>query len=107
MARELRNEDVWRPCGSEPLPSRWTLSRFITGFALIAENVFIELVNEFAEQARLAGSFVLMAQTFLLVRVTMTQTGTTTTLKTTEETMSLAQPLRHVSSSVPPPNSSC
>ncbi len=29
MARELRNEDVWRQCGFERPPSRRTLSRFI------------------------------------------------------------------------------
>ena len=57
MARELRNEDVWRQCGFECPPSRWTLSRFITDFALVAEDVFIELVHELAEQVPLGKLF--------------------------------------------------
>ena len=57
MARELRNEDVWRQCGFERPPSRWTLSRFITDFALVAENVFITLVHELAEQVPLGKLF--------------------------------------------------
>jgi len=50
MARELHNEDVWRQCGFESPPSRRTLSRFITDFELVAEDVFIDLVHELAEQ---------------------------------------------------------
>jgi hypothetical protein len=57
MARELRNEDVWRQCGFERPPSRWTLSRFITDFALVAEDIFIELVHELAEQVPLGKLF--------------------------------------------------
>ncbi len=49
MARELRNEDIWQQCGFERPPSRWTLSRFITDFALVAEDIFIKLVHELAE----------------------------------------------------------
>jgi hypothetical protein len=49
MARELRNENVWRQYGFERPPSRWTLSRFITDFALVAENVSIDLVHELVE----------------------------------------------------------
>jgi hypothetical protein len=57
MARELRNEDAWRQCGFERPPSRWTLSRFITNFALVAENVFITLVHKIAEQVPLGKLF--------------------------------------------------
>ena len=57
MARELRNEDVWRQCGFERPPSRWTLSRFITDFALVAEDIFIKLVHELAEQVPLGKLF--------------------------------------------------
>jgi len=57
MARELRNEDVWRQCGFERPPSRWTLSRFVTNFALVAENVFTDLVHELAEQVPLGKLF--------------------------------------------------
>ena len=57
MARELRNEDIWRQCGFERPPSRWTLSRFITDFACVAEDVFIELVHELAEQIPLGKLF--------------------------------------------------
>jgi len=57
MARELHNEDVWRQCGFEHPPSRRTLSRFITDFALVAEDVFIELVHELAEQVPLGKLF--------------------------------------------------
>jgi len=57
MARELRNEDVWRQCGFESPPSRRTLSRFITDFELVAEDVFIELVHELAEQIPLGKLF--------------------------------------------------
>ena len=53
MARELRNEDVWRHCGFKRPPSRWTLSRFITDFAAVVEDIFIELVHELAEQVPL------------------------------------------------------
>jgi len=57
MARELHNEDVWRQCGFESPPSRRTLSRFITDFELVAENVFIDLVHELAEQVPLGKFF--------------------------------------------------
>ncbi|MCU4744822.1 transposase [Halobacteria archaeon AArc-xg1-1] len=57
MERELRNEDVWRQCGFERPPSRWTLDRFITDFAVVAEEVFIELVHELAEQVPLGKLF--------------------------------------------------
>jgi hypothetical protein len=57
MARELRNEDVWRQCGFERPPSRRTLSRFLADFELVAENVFIKLVHELAEQAPLGKLF--------------------------------------------------
>jgi len=57
MARELHNEDVWRQCGFKRPPSRRTLSRFMTDFTLIAEDVFIELVHEFAEQVPLGRLF--------------------------------------------------
>jgi hypothetical protein len=57
MARELHNEDVWRQCGFERPPSRRTLSRFITDFELVAEDVFIELVHELAEQVPLGKLF--------------------------------------------------
>ena len=50
MTRELRNEDVWRKCGSARPPSRRTLSRFIADFALVAERMFIKLVHELAER---------------------------------------------------------
>lgn len=57
MARELCNEDVWRLCGFERPPSRRTLSRFITDFELVAEDVFIELVHELAERDLLGKLF--------------------------------------------------
>jgi hypothetical protein len=57
MARELHNEDVWRQCSSEGPPSRRTLSRFITDFELVAEDVFIELVHKLAEQVPLGKLF--------------------------------------------------
>ena len=57
MARELRNEDVWRQCGFESPPSRRTLSRFLTDFELVAEDVFIQLVHELAEQVPLGKLF--------------------------------------------------
>jgi hypothetical protein len=57
MARELHNEDVWRQCGFESPPSRRTLSRFITDFELVAEDVFIKLVHELAEQVPLGKLF--------------------------------------------------
>jgi len=57
MARELHNEDVWRQCGFERPPSRRTLSRFLTDFELVAEDVFIELVHELAEQVPLGKLF--------------------------------------------------
>ena len=57
MERELRNEDVWRQCGFERPPSRWTLLQFITDFSLVAEDVFIELVHELAEQVSLGKLF--------------------------------------------------
>jgi hypothetical protein len=57
MARELHNEDVWRQCGFESPPSRRTLSRFITDFELVAEDVFIEVVHELAEQVPLGKLF--------------------------------------------------
>ncbi|MFC7251913.1 transposase [Halomicroarcula sp. GCM10025324] len=57
MARELHNEDVWRQCGFESPPSRRTLSRFIADFELVAEDVFIELVHELAEQVPLGKLF--------------------------------------------------
>jgi hypothetical protein len=53
MARELHNEDVWRQCGFTRPPERRTLDRFITDFALVAEDVFITLVHELAEQVPL------------------------------------------------------
>lgn len=57
MERELRNEDIWRQCGFERPPSRRTLDRFITDFDLVAEDVFIELVHELAEQVPLGKLF--------------------------------------------------
>jgi len=57
MTRELRNEDVFRQCGFERPPSRRTLSRFIADFALVAEDVFVELVHELAEQVPLGNLF--------------------------------------------------
>ena len=57
IARELRNEDIWRQCGFERPPSRRTLSRFITDFAFVAEDVFIELAHELAEQIPLGKLF--------------------------------------------------
>ena len=53
MARELHSKDVWRQCGFESPPSRRTLSQFITDFELVAEDVFLELVHEPAEQVPL------------------------------------------------------
>ncbi len=46
MARERHNKDIWRQCGFERPPFRRTLSRFITDFELVAEDVFLELVHE-------------------------------------------------------------
>nr|WP_311173465.1 transposase [Halobellus sp. ZY16] len=57
MARELYNEDVWQRYGFESPPSRRALSRFIADFELGAENVFIDLVHEFAEQVPLGKLF--------------------------------------------------
>jgi hypothetical protein len=57
IARELRNEDVWRQCGFERPPSRRTLSRFVADFELVAEEVFIELVHELAERDLLGKLF--------------------------------------------------
>jgi hypothetical protein len=57
MARELQNEDVWRQCGFERPPGRRTLSRFLADFELVAENVFLELVHELAEQVPLGKLF--------------------------------------------------
>ena len=57
MEQELRNEDVWRQCGFERPPSRQTLDRFITDFVVIAEEVFIRLVHELAEQVPLGKLF--------------------------------------------------
>lgn len=57
VARELRSEDVWRQCCFENPPSRRTLSQFITDFELVAEDVFIELVHELAEQILLGELF--------------------------------------------------
>lgn len=57
MARELRNENVWQQCGFGLPPSRWTVSRFITDFALLAEDILIELVHELAEQISLGKLF--------------------------------------------------
>jgi len=48
MARELRNEDVWRQCGFE---------RFITDFASVTKDVFTELVHELAEKFSLGKPF--------------------------------------------------
>ena len=56
-ARELHNEDVWRQCDFESPPSLQTLSRFIADFELVAEDVFIELVHELAEQVPLGKLF--------------------------------------------------
>jgi len=53
MAQELHNEDVWRQCGFTRPPGRRTLERFITDFAFVAEDVFITLVHELAEQVPL------------------------------------------------------
>jgi hypothetical protein len=53
MTRELHNKDVWRQCGFESPPSRRTLSQFITDFELVAEDVFLKLVHELAEQVPL------------------------------------------------------
>lgn len=57
MARELHNENVWRQCDFERPPSWRMLSRFIGDFALVAEDVFIELVQELAEQVPLGKLF--------------------------------------------------
>lgn len=57
MARELQNGDIWRRCDFECPPGRRTLSRFITDFELVAEDVFIELVHELAEQVPLSKLF--------------------------------------------------
>lgn len=43
MARGFHNEDIWRRFGFESLPSRRTLSRFITDFKLVVEEVFIDI----------------------------------------------------------------
>lgn len=57
MEQELHNEDVWRNCGFERPPSRRTLDRFIIDFESVAEDVFIELVHELAEQLPLGKLF--------------------------------------------------
>ncbi len=57
MAREIRNEDIWRQCGFELPPSRRTLSRFIADFGIVAEEVFIKFVHELAEQVPLGNLF--------------------------------------------------
>ena len=57
MARELRNEDVWRQCGFERPQSRWTPSRFITDFALVTEDIFIKLVHGLVERNLLGKLF--------------------------------------------------
>lgn len=57
MARELRNEDVWHQCGFERPPFRRTLDRFLIDFELVAEDVFIEVVHELAEQIPLGKLF--------------------------------------------------
>ncbi len=43
---------------------RCTLSRFITDFALVAENVFLELVHELASRYCSASLYVSTGQTF-------------------------------------------
>jgi len=43
MARGFHNEDIRRRSGFESLPSRRTLSRFITDFKLVVEEVFIDI----------------------------------------------------------------
>ncbi len=57
ITRELHNEDVWRQCDFESLPSQRTLSRFIADFELMPEDVFIDLVHELTKEVPLGKLF--------------------------------------------------
>lgn len=89
MSRGLRNEDIWR---------KWLRAATVPVDALavhlrlrfLAEDVFIEVVHELAEQVQLGSAFVSTAQPSPLISVTRTLTATTITRKTTTTTVTAA-----------------